>query len=156
MSPEQLAQDMQDLRLKVNTIETKQKNDHGRIEDNKNLIRPLTTQLERLATNFENLIAQVKGSNERMDEIVKNTHSSLKDHGERLGGHDIALERQTVISDKLLKRMDAVEADVDELKTKGSKRWDGIMEGISGKIICMLLGGLGVLLLVAARYFIGA
>jgi len=142
MTPEQISKAIQEMNQKIAVIETKQKNDHGRIEENKTLIKPLTTQLERLATNFEHLITQVKGSNERMDKIVDNTEIRLKGQGERLGDHDTAIEKLTVISDKLLRRVDSVETDVDELKTKGSKRWDGILDGIIGKVICVVFGAI--------------
>ena len=142
MSPEEMSKDIQLINKKIAVIETKQKNDHGRIDENKALIKPLITQLERLATNFEHLLTQVKGSNERMDKIVDNTETRLKGQGERLGEHDTAIEKLNVVSEKLLKRMDDVEGDVDELKTKGSKRWDGILDGIIGKVICVVLGAI--------------
>jgi len=140
VNQEQITQNIQMIQQKIAIIETKQKTDHGRIEENKALIKPLITQLERLATNFEHLITQVKGSNERMDKIVENTENRLKSQGERAGKLEIAAESQSIISQKLLKRMDDVEADVDDLKTKGSKRLDGILDGIIGKVICVVLG----------------
>ena len=142
MNQDQVIDTIQSMQKQIAVIETKQKNDHGRIDENKALIKPLIVQLERLSTNFEHLITQVKGSNERMDKIVDNTENRLKSQGERVGSLETASETQRVIAEKLLKRMDDVETDVDELKTKGSKRWDGIWDGVIGKVICVVLGAI--------------
>jgi len=142
VNPDQVASTIQSMQKQIAVIETKQKNDHGRIDENKALIKPLIVQLERLSTNFEHLITQVKGSNERMDKIVDSTEGRLKSQGERIGALETSSETQRVIAEKLLKRMDDVEADVDELKTKGSKRWDGIWDGVIGKVICVVLGAI--------------
>jgi len=129
-------QTIQAILTDIATIKARQKTDNDRIEENKALIRPLTTQLERLATNFEHLATQVKGSNERIDKIVENAEVRQKGLGERTGRIEVAVEKQSVISEKLLQRMTAAEADIDEIKTKGSKRWEGLIE----KIICVVVG----------------
>ena len=139
-------QAIQEIQQRLAVIETKQKNDHGRIDENKALIKPLTTQMERLTTSIEHLIDQVKGSNERMGKMAEKIDESLRGQGERIGDHDTAIERLTVISEKLIKRMDSVESDVDELKTKGSRRLDSIKDGIIGKVICV---GIGVIIPIA-------
>jgi DNA repair ATPase RecN len=151
MTPEQIAENIQQIQQKIAVIETTQKNDNARIEENKALIKPLITQLERLATNFEHLIVQVKGSNERMDKIVENTEVRLEDQGERISKLNTITGKLSVITDKLIERMNDVEADVDRLKTKGSKRLDYILDGIIGKVICVVLGAV----LMAILYYIG-
>jgi len=151
MTPEQMAESIRLIQQKIAVIETRQKNDNGRIEENKALIKPLITQLERLATNFEHLIVQVKGSNERMDKIVENTEVRLEDQGERISNLNSTTGKLSIITDKLIERMNDVEVDVDGLKTKGSKRLDYILDGIIGKVICVVLGAV----LMAILYYFG-
>ena len=133
---EQISQAVQSILQDVAAIKTRQKTDHDRIDENKALIKPLTVQLERLATNFEHLATQVKGSNERIDKIVENTEVRQKSLGERTGKIEIAMAQQITISEKLLLRMAAVEQDMEAIKTKGSKRLDGIVE----KVVCVVIG----------------
>ena len=120
----------------IAVIKIRQKTDNERIEENKALIAPLTVQLERVATNFEHLAEQMKGSNERMDKIVESSEARLRNQGERIG-----------LVEKSLERLDAIESDVEELKTKGSKRFDVIIE----KVIYVVVGAL----VLAALYRIG-
>lgn len=147
MNNEQIMQTVQTILQDIAAIKTRQKTDHDRIDENKALIKPLTIQLERLATNFEHLATQVRGSNERIDKIVENTEVRQKSLGERTGKIEVVLAQQTTVSEKLLQRMAVVEADIEAIKTKGSKRLDGIVE----KVICVVIGAV----IMAALYRFG-
>ena len=62
----------------------------------------------------------------------------LKSQGERIGKLETSAETQSVISTKHQGRLEALENDVDYLKTKGSRRWDGIIE----KAACVIVGAI--------------
>jgi len=134
MTQEKVEQTLQSILQDVAKIKARQQTDHNRIEENKALIRPLITQLERLATNFEHLISQVRGSNERMDKIVDNNEIRLKSQGERIGNVETDLEnvRQSVIN------ISDLEDRIKKIETKGAKRWESIIE----KIILLAVGAI--------------
>jgi len=110
-------------------------------------IQAMAVQMERLATGLEHMTIQMRGQNERMDKIVDNTATSMKEQGERVGKLEIGSETQVVVISKLTKRVDGIEDDikgrlektelaVNELKTRGSRRLDGIID----KITCVAVG----------------
>ena len=145
MNVEQVVQEIQQ---EIVAIKTKQNNDHNRIEENK----ALGMEIHKVSVNLGHLTEQLKGQNERMDKLIDSYDARLKSQGERIG--DIGTKVggltkvQEVLNEKMLKRLDAVEKDVDEFKTKGSRRWDGIVEKIIfltvGAIIMFLLAQIGL------------
>ena len=138
MTEDQMSQKIHSMMQVITEIKTKQNNDHLRIEENKSL----GMQIHKVSINLENLTEQLKGQNERMDKLMDTYDTRLSRQGERVGKCEISLESQSVITEKLLKRMDDVEADVDDIKTRGSKRLDGILDGVIGKVICVVLGAI--------------
>lgn len=165
MSPEQMSQALQQLMQEITVIKTKQDNDHTRIEENRRFsqdVGKLTVNLENLTTQLkkqnerldkhidtfdERLDKHIDTFDERLDKLVGSFDDRLGKHidvcdsrfktqGERVGAlESVAGERKLVI-DKLLKRTECLEADVKEIQTKGSRRWDGVVE----KVICVVIG----------------
>ena len=133
-----LEQTVQYILQDIVEIKTKQNTDHSRIEENKALVAPI----HKLSANIEHLTAQLKGQNERIDKLVDVSEGRLKGQGERIGKIESIAEKQTVIIQKLQKRIEVLEKDVDDIRTKGSKRLDGIIDGALGKIVCVVLGAI--------------
>ena len=106
-------------------------------------IQQMLQEMTRLATNFENLIVQFKASNERIDRMVDHDKVRAKSQGERMGKLELEATAQAVNIEKILKNLESIETDVNDLKTKGSKRWDNIIE----KVICVALGAIAMTIL---------
>ena len=134
MTPKQIEQSLQTILQDIATIKARQKTDHDRIEENKFL----ATQIHKLAANLEHLTHQLKGQNERVDRLVDSFEDQLKTQGLRIGKLETTMQTQTIISEKLLEQMDKLETDTEDLKMKGSRRWDGIVE----KGLCVVIGAI--------------
>ena len=141
MNPEQMTQSIQEMMQEIAAIKTKQNNDHVRIEENKTL----ATQIHKVSVNLEHLTDQLKGQNERMDKLIDTYDARLKSQGERIGKLETIAETQSLILEKFQKRLETLENDVEEIKTKGAKRWEGIVE----KVIFFIVGA--VLMFLAAQ-----
>ena len=127
-----LEQAIQDIQKDIAVIKTKQNNDHARLEETK----ALSSEIHKMSINIGNLTEQIKGQNERTDKLINDYNSRLQNQGVRIGAVEVQAKAQEVVSETVLKRLDAVEGDVDGLKTKGTKRWDGVVE----KIIFVVVG----------------
>ena len=146
-----IEQVVQEIQREIAVIKTKQNNDHTRIEENKTL----GTEIHKLSANLMHLTEQLKGQNERMDKLI-NTYDTrfisydtrFNNQGERLGAVESHLNVQKVMIDKVLKRLDDVESYVDYIRTKGSRRWDGIVEKVGlvivGAVIMFILYQFGL------------
>jgi len=132
MTSEQMVQAIQDLKQENTMIKTKQNNDHTRIEE----IKGLATQIHKLAASVEHLAEQTREQNVRIEKFIEAFDARLGKQGERIGSLETVAERRAVVLEKHQKRIEGLEKDVDELKTKGSRRWDGAVE----KVICVVIG----------------
>ena len=88
-----------------------------------------------LNTNERNTKA-LEETNERMAKESDMMNERLKSHGERLGMVEKSSNTSTLLIEKLAKRVEDNEVDIKEIKLKGSKRWDGMVE----KIVCVIIG----------------
>ena len=139
-----IEQVVQGIQQDIAVIKTKQNNDHLRIEENKTL----GMEIHKLSANLKHLTEQLRGQNERMDKLINTYDTRLNTQGERIGTVEAHSNVQKVINDKVLKRLVNIENDVDELKTKGSRRWDGIVEKVGyvivGAVIMFILYQFGL------------
>ena len=129
-----LEQTVQGMQQEIAVIKTKQNNDHARIEENK----ALGLEIHKVSVNLGHLTEQLRGQNERMDKLINTYDTRLNTQGERIGSVEAHAKVQEVVNGKVLKRLDDVECDVDELKTKGSRRWDGVVE----KVVFVIVGAI--------------
>ena len=141
--PEQWQETMQGVLQDITVIKTKQNNDHARIEE----IKGLATQIHKLAASVEYLAEQTKEQNARIEKFIAAFDARLTRQGERTGNLETVAEGRGVVLDKHQTRIENLEKDVDELKTKGSRRWEGIVEKIAYVLIGAIAG--------AFLYFIG-
>ena len=132
MTPEKMQQDIQNILERLTKIETRQQNDHNRIEESKAAISPLITQIARLATGLEHLIPQFQGLTERVDKMADGVEAKLKNQGERLGNveMDIKSVKQSI------EPIGDLDNRVKKIETKGAKRWESITE----KILLVAIG----------------
>ena len=136
MTMEQMTQKVNDMEKELAVIRVKQNNDHTRIEENK----VMSTQIHKCTSMLEHLTAQFSNQNEQWNRYISSFDQRMKEHGERIGDVELTVGKHTVVIPKITQRLDDTEASVDELKTKGSKRLEGIMDGVIVKVIFMVLG----------------
>lgn len=83
----------------------------------------------------------------RMEEQIKTLfkqQAEIKELTETVQKLAIALEKQTMSLQSTDKKLGEVKADVDEIKSKPSKRWDAIVAAVISGIVCFLLGHFGL------------
>ena len=106
-------------------------------------LQPLSEQVARLNANLENLVDKVQTYVERNESLSNEIDVRLTRHGERLGEMEKAQTTSNLLVVKLQQRADESEADVKELKMRGAKRWDGLMDkalyAVAGAAFMLLL-----------------
>lgn len=83
----------------------------------------------------------------RMEEQIKTLfkqQAEIKELTETVQKLAIALEKQAMSLQSTDKKLGEVKADVDEIKSKPSKRWDAIVAAVISGIVCFLLGHFGL------------
>lgn len=103
------------------------------------VLKPLHGLVERLNANIESLTAQMSSVNERMAKSVESSDAKLKDQGVRIGKAELDAAQHTLLLGKLSERMDGAETDIKEIKLKGSKRWEAVVEKIGYIILCAVI-----------------
>ena len=139
MNIEDVAKTINEISQDMATIKAEQKH----YSDNISALQPLAEQVVELNANLKNLVVQVRDANGSMTRMFESTDKRLTRHGERLGPLESGVEKLGLIIDKLTKRMDDSETDIREIKMKGSKRWDGMVE----KVVCVVVGAIAMFLL---------
>ena len=144
MNIEDVAKTINEISQDVATIKAEQKH----YNENISALQPLAEQVVELNANLKNLVVQVRDANGSMARMFESTDKRLTRHGERIGPLESSVEKHGLIIDKLAKRMDDSESDIKEIKMKGSKRWDGIVEKIVyvavGAAVMFLLYQIGI------------
>ena len=138
-----IEQVVQKVQQDITAIQTKQNNDHVRIEENKNLaaqFHELNSNLKIQCAKIEHLTNQLEGQKSSLDKLIGKYDTKLTGQGERVGSIERAYETLSVTLNKLQECVNNLETDVENLKSKGSKRWDSIIDGIIGKIIYVVVG----------------
>lgn len=79
----------------------------------------LAQEVQRLAVEVARLTSDVKAAFKRIDE--------QKQLSESVHALAISVERQTMALDRANDNIRALQSDVDELKARPAKRWDGIV-----------------------------
>ena len=138
MNIEDIAKTINEISQDVATIKAEQKH----YSESMSSLQPIAEQVVELNANLKNLVVQVRDANDSMSKMFESTDKRLTRHGERIGPLESSVEKHGLVIEKLTKRMDDSENDIKEIKMKGSKRWDGIVE----KAIYVVIGA-GVMFL---------
>ena len=135
MNTEQLTQSMNTIQQELRELsEMKAWKDIGMklLGENNNI----SMQIGKLTVNIENLIEQLRGQNERVDRLVDTFDARLKNQGERIGEQSTISKTQTLLIEKLTKRIDDHDTHIDELRMRGSRKLGFIID----KIIYVAIG----------------
>ena len=103
--------------------------------------------VHELAKNVAAMTSELRQANIKSSEDLKDIKHGQRRQGERLGQIEMDTKAQAIISEKILKRLEKVENDVDEIQSKGSRRWESIGDGIISKIICLVLGAMAMIVM---------
>ena len=145
----------------IATIKARQTNDNDRIKENRALVEPI----HQLIPKLEHLTKELKGQNERMDKHFSMSEERAEKQGERIGQLEKTYEKNAYSLSELkkevderaksqgsrigqleesvntfkesIKRFDDIESKVDEIRMRGSKWWNTILE----KGLYVLVGG---------------
>ena len=158
---QEIAKENKTILKDIATIKARQTNDNDRIKENRALVEPI----HQLIPKLEHLTDELKGQNVRMDKHFSMSEERAEKQGERIGRVESVLEKITHFVEELkkevderaksqgerlgkleeyvnkqnevLKRVEGLEVKVDEIRMRGSKWWNTILE----KGLYVLVGG---------------
>ena len=91
----------------------------------------LAQEVQRLAVEVARLTSDVKAAFKRIDE--------QKQLSESVHALAISVERQTMALDRANDNIRALQSDVDELKARPAKRWDGIVTTVITALVTAII-----------------
>ena len=158
---QEIAKENKTILRDIATIIARQTHDHDRIKENRALVEPI----HQLIPKLEHLTDELKGQNERMDKHFSMSEERAERQGERIGQLEKTSEKNAYSLSELkkevddraksqgsrighleesvntfkesIKRFDDIETKVDEIRMRGSKWWNTILE----KGLYVLVGG---------------
>ena len=117
-----IAGQLNEVMKQLAVMEAQQKSDQQQIADNKSVI----AQIHRLSVNMEHMTKQ-------MDKLVESFDNRMRSQGERLGNLESLPASLKMIVEKI-ESISNSQIGLDErlkkIETKGSKRWESVVEKI--------------------------
>ena len=160
---QEIAKENKTILKDIATIIACQTHDHDRIKENRALVEPI----HQLIPKLEHLTDELKVQNERMNKHFSMSEERAEKQGERIGRIESVLEKITHFFEELkkevderaksqgerlgkleeyvnkqnevLKRVERLEAKVDEIRMQGSTWWNALLKNAMYVIVGAIL-----------------
>ena len=152
MNIDRLNDNMQALASDLASVKAKQ---DGLLKNFEGL-QNLAVEMGRLNVNLENLANQTAQNGENLVRFSETMGERIKGQGERIGGMERNVERNSLLIEKNSTRLDLVETKLEEIKLRGVKRLNGIVDGIVDKLIYVFVGAAIFYLIYRMGFMTGA
>lgn len=110
------------------------KSAHKRLDENDKI----ASGIHKLAANVESMALQVKLLTERMDRTIERMESSLRSHGERIGGIESGY-RTVERNEQSIVRLSA---KIEALEREPATRWKDLVKQLLTLVTAAMVGGM--------------